>query len=328
MAGWTTNRSNGGRSRAGRVDATGDGDAVLRGPPGDPPDALDTEPGGLCPTDELIHGRSPHGAPRLVSVNTSQDVQLARVIELEIIPRLMLMHSAHAVAAPPPPKRVRMTEQHVETLVKLSVGADGASASSYVRGLIDAGADLEDVFLDLLAPCARRLGTLWEDDAYDFTQVTIGLWRLQELLYEQSSRLVEPVLPQVDGQRALLAAVPGTQHTFGVTMVAELFSRAGWDVHCENRCRWADLESQLSREWFDLFGLSVSSTESIPLVASAILKLRQASSNPKLLVMVGGPMAAIHVDLAQQCGADAMAAETAIGVELATRWVVTSRLQA
>ena len=167
------------------------------------------------------------------------------------------------------------------------------------------------MFLDLLAPCARRLGSLWEDDAYDFTQVTIGLWRLQELLYEQSSRLVAPVSPDLEGQRALLAAVPGTQHTFGVTMVAELFSRAGWDVLCENRCQWSDLDGTLSREWFDMFGLSVSTTESIPSVASAILKLRQVSANPKVLVMVGGPMAAIHDDLARLCGADAMAAEVA-----------------
>ena len=32
------------------------------------------------------------------------------------------------------------------------------------------------------------------------------------------------------GRRALLVSVPGEQHSFGVTMVAEFFRRAGWDA--------------------------------------------------------------------------------------------------
>lgn len=324
MAGWTNRTTGTDWSRAGRSEGHGEGDPALRALT----EALDTEPGALCPADEPLSARSAHGPPHLVAVNATQEVQLARVIELEIIPRLMLMHAAKASPNHPQSKTVRLTEQHVEALVKLAVGADAASASSYVRALVDAGAELEDVFLDLLAPCARRLGELWEEDAFDFTQVTIGLWRLQELLYEQSNRFLAPSGPGQEGLRTLLAAVPGAQHTFGVTMVAELFSRAGWDVRCENRCEWNDLDRVLGREWFDMFGLSVATSDSIVHVASAILRLRQASVNPHIFVMVGGPMASIHADLAQLCGADAMAVEAASGVELATRWVVASRLQA
>lgn len=327
MAGWTNGAAGSNWPRnGGRQENLGDDEASLRGPPAD---AADTRPADLplCTPPEPAPKPARTG-PRLVSVNSNPDLQLARVIELEIIPRLMLMHSHHVAQPAAPAARVPITDQHVDALVQLSISADASSASSYVRGMMDAGADLEDIFLDLLAPTARRLGELWESDAVDFTQVTIGLWRLQELLYEQSSRLVTHLSPGMEGQRALLAAVPGAQHTFGVTMVAELFSRAGWDVRCENRCDWPDLEQALGREWFDMFGLSVATTDSIPQVASAILKLRQLSVNPNVLVMVGGPMAAIHPDLASLCGADAMATEAAIGVEVATRWVAASRLQA
>ncbi|MFX8024223.1 B12-binding domain-containing protein, partial [Acinetobacter baumannii] len=72
-----------------------------------------------------------------------------------------------------------MTDEHVHTLARLAVEGDADSASSYVRALLDAGASQEQVFLDLLAPCARWMGELWEQDRFDFSQVTIGLWRLQ-----------------------------------------------------------------------------------------------------------------------------------------------------
>ncbi len=261
------------------------------------------------------------GAPHLVSSNTSQDMQLSRIVELEIIPRLMLMHSAQPLQDRPPLPALVLTDEHVHTLARLAAEGDADSASSYVRALLDAGASQEQVFLDLLAPCARWLGELWDDDRYDFSQVTIGLWRLQRVLHEQGSRFNPVARPDADGHRALLAAVPGAQHTFGVVMAAEFFSRAGWDVECEPKASWRDLQSRLTGNWFDMFGLSIATGDSIAHVASAILDMRESSANPQLFVMVGGPMAAQLPDLAALCGADAMACEATHAVETANSGV-------
>lgn len=258
-------------------------------------------------------------SPHLVSSNTSQDMQLSRIVELEIIPRLMLMHSAQPLQDRPLsllPVLV-LTTEHVHTLARLSAEGDADSASSYVRALLDAGASQEQVFLDLLAPCARWLGELWDDDRYDFSQVTIGLWRLQRVLHEQGSRFNQVARPDADSHRALLAAVPGAQHTFGVVMAAEFFSRAGWDVECEPKATWSDLQTRLTGNWFDMFGLSIATGDSIAHVASAILDMREASANREIFVMVGGPMAAEMPDLAALCGADAMASEACSAVEAA-----------
>lgn len=256
-------------------------------------------------------------SPRLVSSNTTQDMQLSRIVELEIIPRLMMMHSTMPLLDRPPLPALVLTVEHVHTLARLAVEGDAESASSYARALLDAGASQEQVFLDLLAPCARWLGELWDDDRYDFSQVTIGLWRLQRVLHEQGSRFNQVVRPDADSHRALLAAVPGAQHTFGVVMAAEFFSRAGWDVDCEPKATWPDLQTRLNRNWFDMFGLSIATGDSIPHVASAILDMRSASANPQIFVMVGGPMAAELPDLAALCGADAMACEANSAVNAA-----------
>jgi methanogenic corrinoid protein MtbC1 len=288
--------------------------AQMMASPGAESPGMPAQPGGEAERPRLA-------APHLVSSNTSHDMQLSRIVELEIIPRLMLMHSAQPLHERPPRPELTLTAEHVQTLARLSAEGEADSASSYVRALLDAGASHELVFLDLLAPAARWLGEMWNDDHYDFSQVTIGLWRLQRVLHEQGSRFSQVTRPDADSHRALLAAVPGAQHTFGVVMAAEFFSRAGWDVECEPKATWPDLQTQLTHNWFDLFGLSIATGDSIVHVASAILDMREASANPKLFVMVGGPLAGLMPDLALLCGADAMASEANTAVEAANRFV-------
>jgi MerR family transcriptional regulator, light-induced transcriptional regulator len=266
-------------------------------------------------------GGSGVSGPHLVSTNSGEDLQLMRIVELEIIPRLMLMHSASPGLPRPPSPALAITLEHVETLAHLSVEGDAGVASSYVQALIDAGAELEPVFLDLLAPCARQLGEMWEEDEYDFSQVTVGLWRLQQVLYEQSRRFNLGAHPEGECHCALMAAVPGSQHTFGVTLAAEFFSRAGWDVVCEPKTNWNELNRILQARWVDMIGLSIGTVESLPEVASAILEMRQASVNPGIFVLVGGPMAPVVSDLSGRCGADAMALDAVSAVNMASRWV-------
>lgn len=323
MAGWTNNRLVK-RQQAvlHRASSLHDGQSAADLYGSDPPILTGAEAGqrALPPADRpagSADGRPRPASPHLVSSNTTQDMQLSRIVELEIIPRLMLMHSAQPLRDRPPLPRLVLTAEHVHTLARMAVEGDSDSASSYVRALLDAGASQEQVFLDLLAPCARWLGELWDDDRYDFSQVTIGLWRLQRVLHEQGSRFNQVARPDADRQRALLAAVPGTQHTFGVVMAAEFFSRAGWEVDCEPKATWPDLQARLSAGWFDMFGLSIATGDSIVHVASAILDLREASANPRIFVMVGGPLAAQLPDLAALCGADAMACGAVSAVETA-----------
>ncbi|WP_153061378.1 hypothetical protein [Escherichia coli] len=73
----------------------------------------------------------------------------------------------------------------------------------------------------------------------------------------------------------------------------------------------------MKRDWYDMFGLSVSTSDSIPEVASGILDMREASANRDVFVMVGGPMAAQIPNLAQLCGADSMACEASVAVQAA-----------
>ncbi|MFG6414961.1 B12-binding domain-containing protein [Roseateles sp. DC23W] len=323
VAGWTNNRlakrQQAPRAMAAASRGTAKGEVLFQADPLTLAEMLAMKSAELSANRAPLadDGRPRLASPHLVSSNTSPDMQLSRIVELEIIPRLMLMHSAQPLRDSPPRPPLAMTTEHVHTLARLAAEGGADSANSYVRALLDAGASQEQVFLDLLAPCARWMGELWEEDRYDFSQVTIGLWRLQRVLHEQGSRFNQVARPDGDGHRALLAAVPGAQHTFGVVMAAEFFTRAGWDVECEPKASWADLHARLTGNWFDMFGLSISTSDSIPHVASAILDMREASANRDIFVMVGGPMAAQMPELARLCGADSMAGDACSAVEAA-----------
>lgn len=259
--------------------------------------------------------------PRLVSVASGRDHQLSRVVELEIIPRLLMMHGSLPAEVREELPPMLLTQEHVDTLAILSAEGDAWSASTYVQALLDAGATLEQLFLDLLAPSAKLLGVLWESDQYDFSQVTVGLWRLQQILHDKGAHA--PVSPRdaSTSYRSLMAAVPGVQHTFGVAMASEFFVRDGWDVRYEPWSSWDEIRGALNQEWFDMFGLSVSTNDGITQAAVAIQDFRQASANPGLYVMVGGPMATVFPDLAVRCGADDMCSDAGAAVAMAKHWL-------
>ena len=184
--------------------------------------------------------------------------QLARAIEQEIIPRLMLAHRA-AQECPDLPALAGETvsRQDVLDFAKLVLSQDDALAISCVHAMCARGISVERIYLDLLAPAARYLGELWNEDLCDFTEVTVGLGRLQRVLRELSPEFGHLVEHPANGRRVLLLPSPGEQHTFGLVMVGEFFRRAGWDVAGGPWKAGTDAAEMAGAEWFDVIGFSL-----------------------------------------------------------------------
>ena len=235
--------------------------------------------------------------------------KLVRALEDEVIPRLVLARRG-GPAAPIPALGSRLPNAaDVADFTQLILANDVAIAASYVDALRARGTALEAVFLELLAPCARRLGELWKADLCDFTQVTVGLWRLHQLLRELSPTFRDETEHQAPGRRVLLAPAPGEQHMFGICMVAEFFRRAGWDVLGEPPAGGGDLVEIVRSESFALVGLSVGGEVRLDGLAAVIREIRRASRNRSIRVMVGGQAFNARPELVALVGADATAAD-------------------
>ncbi len=264
--------------------------------------------------------RDLHRVTPLVRSDSDRDQarSLTRLIESEIIPRLLV---AHAVAPSPrmgggPAGSISAAEVAAFAPLALQVEAD--ELLQHVEGLIARGVSFDTLLVDLLAPAARHLGALWDDDRCDFIDVTMGLWRLQEVVHELSGRAPMKEVPG-DGhvRRALFVSLAGDHHSFGTVVVDEMFCANGWLTDRLNEASADVLLTRVRDELFDLVGLTITCDCHIAPLPSIVRAVRAASRNPRICVMVGGRVFAENAELAAAVGADGTAPDARVAVRVA-----------
>jgi methanogenic corrinoid protein MtbC1 len=186
-----------------------------------------------------------------------------------------------------------------------------------------AGASVESLYLDLFTPAARLLGQMWSDDECDFASVTVGLGRLQRLLRELSPAFGNEVEHPANGRRALFAQPADEQHSFGLSMVAEFFRREGWDVFGVVGGSADDPAERAREDWVDLVGFSIGAERRLDWLRRRIAEVRAASRNPRVVIMVGGPIFCIDPQLVAASGADATAQDARDAPRVAARLLMT-----
>ena len=251
---------------------------------------------------------------------------LSRAIEHEIIPRLMLAHptAADCLSMTPEPSP-QVSAEDVAAFAKLVLAPDENVAHACIETMRSSGISVETIYTDLLAPVARYLGKLWEEDLCDFTEVTLGLGRLHQVLRELS-----PAFSQsnqtANGRRALLLPAPGEQHTFGLVMVSEFFRRAGWDVGGGPWEAGADPVMMVQSEWFDVVGFSLGDVTRLDALAECIAQIRKSALNKSISILVGGPLFLANPEYVSFVNADAASTDGAQAPTLAARLVAAQSI--
>lgn len=228
--------------------------------------------------------------------------QLGRTIENELIPRLMLAfdtkpesHAAREAVA---------LSDHIAPFVQLLIEQDAPIAVRYVETLRSEGIPIATLYLDLLAPAARRLGELWEDDECSFADVTIGVCRMHQVLLE-FTRCFDAIGKSGGNDRtALIVPAPGEQHTFGLFMVMEFLRREGWTCYSGTPTTRQEFLRLAKTENFRLIGLSISADRHLEETRQLIRDLKRRSD---VKVLLGGRCILDRPELVNELGADAMA---------------------
>jgi methanogenic corrinoid protein MtbC1 len=244
---------------------------------------------------------------------------LLNTLEKEVLPRLLQAH-AHSEAGPD--KRPTITDNDVprtvvQQLVQMALTNDTADMLAYVQAIHAQGVALETVYLHVLTPVARTLGEMWERDECTFTDVTVGLWRIKQVMHELSPTFQSVAQEQSHGREVMLVPTPGSAHNLGLFMVSEFFRRSGWRVSGELLSQPSDMLHAVQKDWIDLVGLSVGISDHVAPLADLIKALRGASRNPALQVMVGGPLMLAHPEYVSLLGADFMAVDAPTAVNQA-----------
>ena len=246
---------------------------------------------------------------------------LSRAIEDEIIPRLMRAHPTADECLPlTPSASAQVSQENVQAFARLVLAPDENLAHACIEAMRTSGISVETIYTDLLAPVARYLGVLWDDDLCDFTEVTVGLGRLQQVLRELSPAFGQSNT-HTSSNRVLLLPGPGEQHTFGLAMVSEFFRRAGWDVGGGAWEAGADPVVMVQREWFDVVGFSLGNVAQLDELAACIMNVRAAALNKSMCVIVGGPLFLANPEYVAYVNADAASTDASQAPDLAARLV-------
>ena len=235
--------------------------------------------------------------------------RLVKTIEGEIIPRLLLSDQANILSGRRLPGADALTPDDVQEFGGLILALDHTRAYTFVEHKRARGQSLESIIMDLMAPTASYLGELWKADRCSFTEVTVGLSRLRQMLRDLSPEFESDAPERRHGRRALLLATPGEQHTFGLFVVEAFFRREGWDVSGGQIDSAEEIAHLVDRQWFAIAGFSLSSELFIDRLASLIRVVRRHSCNRDIGVLVGGPLFIEQPELAERVGADAFAAD-------------------
>jgi len=240
------------------------------------------------------------------------------IIEAQIIPRLLKAERVNGNNLTlVPASRAMPSKEEIDSFVELCVSQDPFVAMIFVNKLLEEGLNTEHIFLELITPAARALGTQWDLDRMDFVDVTHGLVRLHAIAHEIGFAYQDGPVLQGEIKRIMIASAPGSEHLLGPTIVADFFRKAAWQVVIEISSSKKQLVQAVENEWFDTVGLSVSIAPQLTDLADLVDQIKQRSRNPRVVVLLGGPIFTVQNLQASDFGAAGICVDAKEAVSLA-----------
>jgi methanogenic corrinoid protein MtbC1 len=189
-----------------------------------------------------------------------------------------------------PDARLPPTEEEVAEFAQISVEQNLSRALEFVEAIGREGISLEAVLLQLVAPAARLLGDQWLSDVRTFTDVTFGLATIHQVVNVLGPSFASGI---PDRGFVVLVAAPSEQHTLGIYLLAEFIRRAGWGVQVEPSMPEVELIELVRDQHVAMVGISVSNLDLVASLARLVTRVKLASRNHDLLVMVGATHAIV-----------------------------------
>lgn len=257
--------------------------------------------------------------------NDNAHSPINNLIQKEVIPRLLMSHSIDGARTDFFQGR-RAKEAEAKKFAELPLTNEADFMLAEVERLRRAGVSTESIFVDLLAASARRLGQMWEDDECDFVEVTLGIWRLQEVMRDCALRSIAESESKGAPSSALFSPMPGDQHNFGALMLEEVFANAGWQTEVLLEPNRHELLHLLAERIFHVVGLTISCDYPSQKISELITAIRSVSKNPEVHVLIGGRFVNGDKTIAVKTGADGTAPDARSALALANSLVAQTEL--
>lgn len=163
--------------------------------------------------------------------------------------------------------------ERIHAFCALLIQPDPAAALQFIAERRAEGLSRQGVYLGYVTGAARHLGELWDRDAVSFLDVTCGTGHLYALM--RALRSETQTRTRFDSRRvALFATVPGESHGIGITMAADLFREAGWQIDLVTGTEHDGLLARIEATAPQVIGLSLSTEERLEALIRLVVAIR------------------------------------------------------
>lgn len=158
-------------------------------------------------------------------------------------------------------------------------------AIDLVLAAVDGGADLRDVYLDVLQVSQHEIGRLWE-----IGRVSVAREHYCTAVTQLVMSRLEPAVFHAtrNGRRMIATCVGPELHELGARMVADFFELEGWDTsYLGANLPVAEVVKAVDEMNPELLAISTTMTHHLPAARQLIRAVRERSAYAPL-VLVGG----------------------------------------
>ncbi|MFV9506611.1 MAG: cobalamin B12-binding domain-containing protein [Oscillochloridaceae bacterium umkhey_bin13] len=205
-------------------------------------------------------------------------------------------------------------ETYENYLAALRAG-DRRLALNTARTAIANGADIRDLYLDVLQPAMYEVGRLWEINQFTVAQEHLATAITQSVMAQiYASVLCQPPI----GRTMVATCIGGELHELGIRMVADFFEIEGWDVYYLGaNMPTGDVLSMIEQRRAHLLAISVTLGGHVLQVRELIDAVRASPMGRRIKIMVGGQPLNRSPEAWRAIGADFTASNAREAVELA-----------
>jgi methanogenic corrinoid protein MtbC1 len=220
-------------------------------------------------------------------------VSLAKEVLLEVAARTA------------PEQRPQPTADQIDALCDALVSGDETAGLRLLTDIGAIDASVEGLYADYLAVAAERLGVWWNEGRMSFADVTIGSGRIYGIM--RTIRTPQRRMFVAGGKSALFAAAPDETHTLGLSIAADLFRRAGWDIELLIGTTEPEILAAVEKGNHRLVGLSCAGIHGLSALERLVGALRKSPVRPYVLLC--GQILNEPAEVIEAIGADGVAGD-------------------
>jgi len=181
-------------------------------------------------------------------------------------------------------------DEEIDRITQLLLSTEDGAFELAITVLKTHGVSINYIVLDLIPTIARRWGKQWEDDTLSFAEVSIGTNKLERVIHKLDYLFQVTQLEKRGNHSILISNFPESQHSLGTLILSNYFIHSGWRVYRPENNSLKSISRELESNSHDAIAISISCDEQLEQLPNTIRLLREKSKNPKIIVLIGGPL--------------------------------------